>query len=202
VALNPTNPQQVAIGMSQGELIMSNDSGATWRLVQSYNDRINKITWNNNGLYVLVRGAGIYRSVDGGNSFQLITAGLQSSGNISNLSIFGNTISNFNQMAVSQNNASTIYLTTNLGLYRSFDAGSTWGFVSMPLRQSDLSPVAVAIAPSSDNVIYVSVNSNIYKTVDAGNTWSISDTQTHNSINALLVDPALPQVAYAGVFLK
>lgn len=200
VALNPNSPEQVAIGLSQGELIMSNDAGSTWRLVQSYNDRINQIIWNNEGIYVVVKGTGVSRSVDGGNSFQLITANLQSAGNTSTLSIFGNSISSFNQLAISQSNSRTMYLTTNLGLYRSYSGGSNWDFVSMPLRQSAVSPTAVAIARSSDNVVYVSAGSVVYKTADSGSTWSTADTQTNNLVNALIVDPNLPQAAYAGIY--
>jgi photosystem II stability/assembly factor-like uncharacterized protein len=200
VALNPNSPEQVAIGLSQGELIMSGDGGETWRLVQNYNDRINRIIWNRDGLYIVVKGTGVYRSGDGGNSFQLITASLQSAGNASNLSIFGSSISGYNQLAISESNPQTMYLTTNTGLYRSGNAGANWNFVNMPLKQSSLAPTAVAIAPSSDNVVYVSAGSIVYKTSDAGNTWSIADTKTENLINALLVDPELPQAAYAGVY--
>lgn len=203
VALNPNNPEQVAIGMSQGELILSNDAGATWRLAQSYNDRINKIIWNNNGLYVVVKGTGIFKSTDEGNTFQLITAGLQSAGNTSTLSIFGSTIASYNQLAISPSNSETMYVTTNLGLYRSFNGGISWQFVTMPLRQSSLAPTAIAIANSSDNVIYVSAGDIIYKTADSGSAWSAADTQTGgNLINTLLVDPEVPQAAYAGVFAQ
>lgn len=202
IALNPNSPEQVAIGLSQGELIMSDDGGATWRLAQSYNDRINKIIWNYDGLYVLVKGTGLYKSTDFGSSFQLLTASLRSSGNITNLSIFGDTITSYNQVAISPSFGGLIYMTTNLGLYRSSDGGFSWGFVSMPLRQQSQPPAAIAIAPSSDNVVYVSASNIIYKTTDGGSTWSASDTQTSNLINALLVDPELPQAAYAGVFAK
>ncbi len=202
IALNPNNTSQVVMGLSSGELIMSADGGATWRLVQSYNDRINKIVWNNEGLYVLIKATGISKSNDGGNTFQLITSSLQSAGNTSTLSIFGDTITAYNQMAISTSNTSLIYLTTNLGLYRSQNGGISWQFVSMPLRQQSLAPTAVAIARSSDNVVYVSANSIIYKTTDAGSSWSSSDTQTNGLINAILINPDLPQAAYAGVYAK
>ncbi len=200
IAVNPNSPQQVAIGMSQGELILSNDGGATWRLAQSYNDRINKILWLNDAMYVLVKGTGIFKSVDSGSTFQLITASLQSSGNTLNLSIFGNSISQFNQMAASLLNPSTIYVTTNLGLYRTTNGGGSWSFVSMPLHKESAPPVALAIAPSSDNVLYVSSGTNVFKTTDGGNSWSSVDTKVTGSVNALLIDPNLPQVAFAGVY--
>lgn len=202
IALNPSSPEQVAIGLSQGELIMSNDGGTTWRLAQSYNDRINKILWTFDGIYVVVRQTGVFKSTDGGSSFQLITANLQSTGNTSTLSIFGDSISSFNQLAISESNPSTMYVTTNLGLYRSTNSGNSWMFVSMPLRQSSLAPTSIAIAPNSDNVVYVSAGSVVYKTADSGNSWSASDTGKGNLINSLLVDPNLPQVAYAGAYLK
>lgn len=200
IALNPNSPEQVTIGLSSGELIMSNDAGASWKLVQSYNDRINQIFWNNNGIYAVVKGTGIFKSVDSGNTFQLITANLQSTGNTSTLSIFGSSISSFNQLAISQNNPQAMFLTTNLGLYKSYNGGASWQFVTMPLRQSAISPTAVAIARSTDNVVYVSAGTIVYKTTDGGNTWSTADTQTNNLVNSLIVDPYLPQAAYAGIY--
>ena len=202
IALNPASPEQIAIGLAQGELILSNDGGATWRLAQSYNDRINKVIWTYEGIYVVVKGTGISKSVDGGNSFQLITSNLQSPGNTSTLAIFGSSVSSFNQLAVSQNNSSVLYMTTNLGLYRSNNSGGSWSFVPMPLRQTSVTPMAVAIAPNSDNVVYVSAGTIIYKTADGGNTWSASDSGAGKLISALLVDPNLPQVAYAGGYIE
>lgn len=202
IALNPSSPEQVAIGLSQGELIMSNDGGATWRLVQSYNDRINKIIWTFEGIYVVVKETGIFKSIDGGNTFQLITANLQSPGNTSTLAIFGDSVSSFNQMAISQSNPNTMYTTTNLGLYRSNNGGNSWSFVQMPLRQSALAPAAIAIAPNSDNIVYVSAGTVVYKTADGGNSWSASETGAGKLVNALLVDPNLPQVAYGGAYIQ
>ncbi len=202
VALNPSNPQQVAIGMASGELILSGDGGATWRLAQSYNDRINKIIWTQEAMYVLVKATGIFKSVDGGSTSQLITASLQSAGNTSTLSIFGSAISAYNQMAVSEMNSSTLYVTTNLGLYHSSNGGANWNFVSMPLKQNSIAPTALALSRSGDNVIYVSAGSIIYKTADGGSTWSASDTEVGQLVYTLLVDPELPQVAYAGVYAQ
>jgi photosystem II stability/assembly factor-like uncharacterized protein len=202
IAINPNSPEQVAIGLSQGELILSNDAGATWRLAQSYNDRINKILWTPEGIYVVVKSTGIFKSEDLGNTFKLISANLQTPVNTSTLGIFGDAVSGYSQLAISQSNPATMYVTTNLGLYRSTNGGAAWQFVKMPLRQSSLAPTAISIAPSSDNIVYVSAGSIIYKTLDGGNSWSASDTGGTNLINALLVDPTLPQVAYAGVYLN
>jgi len=68
----------------------------------------------------------------------------------------------------------------------------------MPLRQSAVTPQAVAVAPNTDNVAYVSAGPIVYKTADGGQTWSASESGAGKLVSALLVDPNLPQVAYAG----
>lgn len=202
VALNPANPQEVLIGTSAGAVIISHDGGTNWQLVQNYNDRINRIIWRYEGVYVVVRGTGVFASRDGGNSFQQITANLNSSGNTRGVNIFGSSIGTYNQLAVSESNPNLIYLSTNQGLYRSENGGGSWQFVNLPLRQNDLAPHAIAIAPGSDQVIYVSAKSNIYKSSDGGLSWVSSDTGTNNLVNALLISPDLPQVAFAGIYLN
>ncbi len=202
IALNPANPQEVVIGMSSGSVILSRDGGSNWSLVQTYNDRINRILWRLEGVYVVVRGTGVFASRDNGSSFQQITANMNSAGNIAGNNIFGDNISTFNQLAISDNNTSTMYVTTNLGLYRTGNGGASWHFVGMPLRQDDLAPQAVSIAPSSDQVVYVSARSNIYKTSDGGASWVTSDTGVNNLINVILINPDLPQNALAGVYLS
>jgi photosystem II stability/assembly factor-like uncharacterized protein len=202
VAVNPSNPQQVILGLSHGGVVLSNDSGATWKALASHKDRINKIIWRNEGIYLLVRNKGVYRSTDGGGTFTHLTANMKSSVNQSQSSVFGSSISSYSQFDVSKQDPNVMFAATNSGLYRSDNAGASWGFVSMPLKQSQLSPNSVAIAPNSSSVVYVGAGSTIYKTTDGGNTWLTSDTGTKNQINALLVSPELPQVAFAGVSAK
>ncbi len=202
VALNPNNPAEILIGLSNGAIIKSIDGGTSWQLVQNYNDRINQIIWRDQSVYVVVRSTGIFKSIDGGFSFAQTTSGINSAGNTQGLSIFGSNVSSYNQLAISNSNPNILYATTNLGLYRSINAGNSWQFVRMPLKQSENAPQAVAIAPSTELAVYVSARSNIYKTSDGGQSWVSSDTGTNNLINALLVSPDLPQVAFAGVYLS
>lgn len=202
IAINPNNTAMVAIGLSQGELIVSNDSGATWRLVQSYNDRVNQIIWQNNNLYVLVRNTGVYWSTDNGVNFQLITSNLRTTGNTAVSSIFGGQASKYNHVAVSSSNPGLLYITTNLGVFRTTNFGQNWEFINLPLKRDSVIPNVVAISKVSDNAVYVSAGTIIYKTSDSGQTWSASDSGTDNLVNAILIDQSLPQVAYAGISTK
>lgn len=202
VAVNPANPQQVVLGMSHGGIVLSNDSGLTWRLVQSYQDRISKILWRNEAIYILVKNSGVYKSTDGGVTFQHLTTNLRPANTTSGSFGFVSSVSNYSQIAVSQENPNIIFITTNAGLYRSDNGGASWGFVSMPLRQKQLSPTTVAISPISSSVVYVGVGSTIYKTTDGGGTWLTADTKTNNTVSSLLVSRDLSQVALAGLSVK
>jgi photosystem II stability/assembly factor-like uncharacterized protein len=205
IALNPDNNQELVIGLGSGTVIKSQDAGVNWKLLQKYPDRINRVRWQAGSLYVVVRNAGLYRSTDGGASFDNLASSL-----VPATSVFTNPgtlispvgVANFNQVAISQSNPDTIYLTTSSGLFQSFNRGDSWTFVPLPLHQRDLPAQAVAIAPSSDNVVYTSVGSAVYKTSDGGNTWQAEDPHTTGLINALTVHPTLPQQAFAGIYAQ
>ncbi len=200
IAVNPNNPAEVVIGMGKGALIATSDEGANWRLIQNYNDRINKIVWQGSDMYVVVKNTGVFKSSDGGNSSQQISRSLTRTENRAQTSIFGSgRVNDYRQLAVSDVDSNLLYLTTNRGLFRSNDGGSSWSYVSMPVRQQDAQTHAVAIAPGSDSTLYVSANSVIFKTTDGGNSWSSSDTSTNGLVTSILINPEQPLLVFAGV---
>lgn len=200
VAINPNNPSQVMIGLALGSLIESSDSGTSWRLLNNYNDRINRIYWQNNSeVYTVVQKTGLFKSIDNGTTFGLVTKTLVASSDISKPSLFGTGINDYRQLSIDAQNSTSMWLTTNMGLFHSLDSGISWNYVSMPFRQQDASPFAVAVAPSSSSVIYVSSNQIMYKSIDGGINWSSSNTNTNGLISSILVSRNLPQLAFAGV---
>jgi len=118
--------------------------------------------------------SGVYRSIDGGDTWQLLENGLPISD--SQTGRIG--------LAISDSNPSTIYAsyttdaTTNIfdGLYKSVDNGDTWTLVAY----NDISDVNasfgwyfgnVRVHPTNPNEIYV-LGQLLYKTTDGGSSWN------------------------------
>lgn len=198
IAVNPTNSEQVIIGLGKGLVILSENAGQTWRQVANYNGRVNQIFWQDYGLYVVVKERGVFRSTDGALSFEEISQNIDRDDNRQGLSLFGTSISDYRQIGLTEN-GQTIYLTANNGLYRTTDGGQSWNYVSMPYRQTDAAPHAVSIAPNDSSILYVSSGSVVFRSNDSGFAWAISDTQTSGLITSFAIDPNLNTLVFAGV---
>lgn len=199
IGLNPSNPSEILIGTGKGSLIRSTDSGASWELVENFNDRINRIYWTDNGLYVVAQKKGLYRSETGGSNFEHLTSKLRTPSRENEFFTYGGRPTDYRQLAINPNDSDNLLITTNRGLFRSNNGGRSWSYATMPFRQQDASPFAIAFASSSDEVIYVSSGEVILKSTDGGDNWTSSDTGTNGLVTSILVSSNLPQIAFAGV---
>lgn len=202
IAVNPNNPTELLIGTGKGTVIISQDAGASWRLLQTYNDRINRIYWTTEKIYIVAQQTGLLMSQNGGLNFDLLTKNMRvgaPTGNQTEIFDFGSSVTDYRRLAINPFNRENLLLTTNRGLFSSQNGGSTWNYVTMPFRQQDASVFAVAFAPSSANVVYVSSGAVILKSTDGGVNWTSSDTKTNGLVTSILVSNNLPQLAFAGV---
>ncbi len=195
VVLNPANTNQIVIGLGSGSVIRSADGGLSWQLAKDFADRINRMLWQNNNLYALLQTKGLVMSTDFADNFNQISNNI--AGNAASASTGGLT---YNQFFVDSVSSSLIYITTSNGLYKSVDAGLTWINVHLPIQNGDSVSRAIAVSQSSSNVVYTNVGSTVYKSTDGGATWQTQKVATNGIINYILVDPTLPQIAWAGVY--
>ena len=201
IAVNTQNHNEIVLGMSSGNIIKSTDGGNTWRLMINFDNRVNRLLWDSSGMYVLLKDKGLYKSGDGGQNFDLLTT--QLSGNFgSGTFISSQPVSSFSQFAISPKNPQLILVTTDVGLYKTTNAGQAWQLLPVPIKTKEVAGRAVVIAPSSDSTIYSSAGATIYKTTDGGQTFQTQSVKTSGFINAILVHPDLPQVVYAGAFIN
>ena len=114
---------------------------------------------NANRLYVGMDN--LWRSNNGGNSWNMLTNP-------------GNGNDKFRHLSISKSNPSTLYASTYGGLWRSTDSGNTWTNIGSNLPSNAISYHTVH--PTNPNVLWVtfsgfSGSNKVYVTNDGGNTW-------------------------------
>jgi photosystem II stability/assembly factor-like uncharacterized protein len=193
VIVDPKNPSVVfvaALGHAYGPnpergVYRTRDGGKTWQKVLFKGDDVGAIDLqfdptNSQVVYASLwntrrppwsiyppsygPGGGIFKSTDGGDTWQPLTSGLPVEG----LGRIG--------LAVAPTNHNRVYAIVDAkagGLYRSDDAGATWNLVSKESRiwGRGWYFCKVAVDPKNADTVYVS-NTSLYRSNDAGKTWT------------------------------
>lgn len=204
VVVNPENSTEIVIGLTSGNLVKSYDGGKNWVLLTNFEDRINRIIWQQQKLFIGLQKKGLYVSNDGGANFNEITQTLQPPARSVDQLIFQDDtslrVSLFSQFAVNPIDAKELYVTTDIGVFRTINFGADWQKLNIPIQDAGSQFRAVAFAPSNPQIVYMSAGRTVYKTQDSGLSFQVQGIATSGFINYILVDSQLPQVAYAGIY--
>lgn len=239
IAVAPSNSNIIYVGSGEGlhrpdlstgnGIYKSVDAGKTWMHLGLHNgQQIPKIAIdpkNPDRIFVAVLGhpygpneeRGIYRSMDGGKSFEKI--------------LYVNENTGGDDVAIDPSNSNIIFATlwesregpwensewagTNGGIYKSTDGGATWKKLSNGLP-GNMVQAHIAIAPSSSNIMYVAIGTTepneygtgkgmgIYRSDDGGENWKkISQDGRPEArigggdVPVLAVDPKNPEIVYS-----
>ncbi len=196
ILVDPKNANLVfvaALGHAYGAnpdrgVFRSRDGGATWQKVLFKSDNLGAIdlafdTQNSQIVYATLwnsrrppwsiyppsygPGSGVFKSTDGGNTWQQLSGGLPSEG----LGRIG--------LAVAAANHNRVYAIVDSkdpkagGLYRSDDAGATWSLISNDNRiwGRGWYFCKTVVDPKNPDLVYVS-NTSLYRSTDAGKSWT------------------------------
>ena len=140
--------------------------------------------------------SGIYKSTDGGASWDELTTGLPTDGNLKGRISIDIATSNPDVLYASYADA-----TGNIqGIYRTADAGANWTTVN----SNQLTNVGfhwwfggLFINPVNENEVY-HVGFDMAKTVDGGASWQVTFPNVHVDQHALAFNPADPTEVYLG----
>ena len=209
IVVHPTNPDLVyvaALGDLWGPnpdrgVFMSTDGGATWNKTLYIDDDtgVSDIAIDPQSPNVLYAAAymrrrtvfgyngggpkgGLYRSLDGGKTWEKLTKGLPATGDVGRCAV-----------EVFRRNSNIVYALiehmTQGGVYRSDDKGATW------TRQSDTNPrpsyySQIRIDPNNENKIWV-LGAPLYMSEDGGRTFTQArGNGIHSDHHAMWIDPA------------
>jgi photosystem II stability/assembly factor-like uncharacterized protein len=235
LAIAPSNPNIIYVGSGEGlplrpdlstgdGVYKSTDGGKTWRnLGLGDGQQIGSIIVDpkdSNRVFVAVCGhpfgpnqeRGVYRSLDGGQTWQKVLYKDENTGAI--------------QVAFDPSNPQTVYADLfevrhgpwengqwqgpGSGLYKSTDGGATWRQLTkgLPTFEQGLGRIGVGVSNSNPNVIYATVDANqqfggVYRSDDAGETWRrvSSDQRTWgrgSDFAEIKVHPKNPDIVFVG----
>lgn len=232
IAVSPSNPNVIYVGSGEGiqrpdlsvgdGIYKSSDAGKTWMHL-GLNDaqQIGGLAidpTNENRLFVAALGhpygpnaeRGIYRTLDGGKTWEKVLYKDENTGGI--------------QVTIDPKNSNIVYAALwagrqgpwengawngpESGLFKSTDGGSTWKKLTdgLPTTQQGLGRIGFAIAPSDPNRMYATVDApqsgGIYRSDDAGESWKIisGDNRYYGRASdfaELKVDPINADIVYS-----
>lgn len=152
---------------------------------------------------------GLYRSIDGGQSWSRIGVRMPAGFELDDYKKQSASELRVMSIAVDPLHKNTIYAGTTpygflrSGVFKTTDGGMSWSFSNRGLRSSSIS--SIAINPTNTNIVYVGTSAGVFKSTDAGSKWSeINNGLTNRTVVKIALDPTDPNTIYAatngGVF--
>ncbi|MBI3970728.1 MAG: exo-alpha-sialidase [Chloroflexi bacterium] len=132
---HPSEPDTFYAGVEDAGLFASRDGGTTWHLVEGLSDHCSRREWlagksgfglhsilidpaDRRRLWVGVQGGGVFRTVDGGDSWVACAAGLPAAGSTVDRCVL--------KLALDPRHPGVLYLRHRQGVFRSTDGGESW----------------------------------------------------------------------------
>lgn len=232
IAVAESNPNVVYVGCGEGiqrpdlsvgdGVYKSTDAGKTWKnMGLKDGQQIGGIVIdpkNENRVFVAVLGhpygpnteRGVYRSLDGGNSWERVLYKDENTGAV--------------QISFDPNNSDILYADLwagrqgpwengqwngpESGLYKSTDGGKTWKHLTkgLPTPAQGLGRIGFGIAPTNSNRLYATVDAGryggIYRSDDAGESWQLMSSDGRywgrgSDFAEVKVDPTNADIVYS-----
>ncbi len=233
LAIDQQNPKTVYVGTGESNmrntvsigdgLYKTIDGGDNWTKIGGLDstEHISKIiidSKNSNTLYVASPGPlwsdskhrGLYKSIDGGKTFEKI--------------LYINETTGVADIAVDPINTNIVYATAwefrrkpyafnsggkNSGIFKSLDGGKSWKELTNGLPAKPIGRAAIALAPSAPNNLVAIVEAEktgLFLSTDGGETWKKQGTTLNVEsrpfyFSCLAVDPKDPKRVYRPGFL-
>ncbi len=190
LAIDPVTPSTLYAGVYGTGIFKSINSGATWTrhgsttlsfIVTIAVDPQNPMTVYAGGTF---SNGGVFKSTDGGITWQSFSNGLTSQSVIS--------------LEIDPATPSTLYAAVNGGFCKSENAGNSWRSINADLTNNFVR--SIAIDPLTPLTVYVGTSRGVFKSTNGGDNWSpVNQGLEYRHVSSILVNPITPAIIYTGV---
>lgn len=191
IAVDWYNPDIVWIGLSNGDVMKSEDGAATWQTSLSAKKAITGLMVSNadsRAVLVATETDGFYKTADAGATWTQVKDELKEFKNASKVTGL-----------VQTKDAGTVLASTAYGVIRSKDFGGTWEALQLLSSPGQVDIYTLAVNPEDANEIAYAAGTTFYRSQDGGAKWTTTKIPSTRVPMALLLDPADTDVAYLGV---
>lgn len=198
IAIDWFNPSKVYAITSLGAVLVTEDDGGSWRVVQEMKNPLIGLEISpsdSRHVYVLELDKNIHRTLDGGTSWtELLDDDFDDE---------HRNARSVRQMIIDPNNGSTLYVSSKYGIIKSTDTGDSWEYVSTLIEQGadeNLSIQAITVEPGDSSTIMFGIGNLLYVSTDGGTSWTTrEDFPSSRRINSIVYHPETVDTMYIGV---
>ncbi len=191
IAIDNLNPSNIYISTDFGEIIKSVDGANTWTTVNRFSKSATQVIINTNStniLYAVVLDQGIFRSDDGGISWNSVSESIKK-----NKGIFTNA-----RLAFDNSVSDGVYSISKYGIIRSDDGGKNWEILNLITPPLSTDIYSFAINPKNAKQIYYGTASTLYRSNDRGVNWNVKKLPSNSAATYILIDTVNPSILYLG----
>lgn len=192
-------------GRNSGTVFKSTDGGETWSeanrgLPVASVLALETDPSNHNSLFAILRGHGLYKSINGGNSWEKININVHRESKKMFQEVYASPI------LIHPKSSQIMYiLEKKNGIYKTINGGKDWEIINGNLPQKGIQGMdqfvgGLALDPGNPDIVYAGLRRNgVYKTVNGGKNWQkITPSHIHHG-GAISIDPFDNSVYLASV---
>jgi photosystem II stability/assembly factor-like uncharacterized protein len=142
---------------------------------------------------------GVFKSIDGGESWSAASTGLTSTGLSNSISLTRRYLS---ALVIDPLTPTTLFVGAGRdGVFKSTNGGESWNAASNGLPEVDIR--ILAIDPLTPTTLYAGgFQGGVFKSTDGGENWNADNNGLPDGIivSSLTIDPLTPTTLYAGIF--
>lgn len=192
VAIDSYNPNVIWLATNSGDLLRSQDNGASWSPIYGFQDDVYQLVMSpsdSRRLFVATKSHGIWRSDDAGANWIDLSPKYKDFAGAKE----------FSGLAIGVSDSKLLVMASKFGLLRTKDGGDTWEKIDLLTPAGSTVIYSLAIDPKDPNNIYYGTATTFYRSANGGVNWVPKKLPTSRVATALIVDELNSSVLYLGV---